>query len=41
MREYELRIGELHRKPHLCDDCAVTVMSVVMAILKPKDPEPQ
>lgn len=41
VREYEIRIGEVHRRPHLCDDCACTVMSAVMVALRPVPRERQ
>ncbi len=36
VREYRLEIGEVNRKPHLCDDCAAHVMSaMIVALRKP------
>lgn len=34
VHEYRIEIGELNRKPHLCDDCAVHVMSAVAVALR-------
>lgn len=34
--EWHIHVGELHRRPHLCADCAVHVMSaVIVALRKP------
>ena len=33
--EAHIDIGALHRRPHLCEDCTETVMSVVLAALRP------
>ena len=35
IQEAHLEVGELHRKPHLCQECQVTVMAVLLAVLKP------
>lgn len=35
VREASIQIGEVSRRPHLCDQCTVTVMSVMLDILRP------
>ena len=37
VREYRIEVAELNRKPHLCDECAATLMSAILvALRKPK-----
>lgn len=35
VHEAHISIGELHRKPHLCAGCTVTVMSALLVALRP------
>jgi len=35
VHEAALSVGELHRKPHLCEECTVTVMAALLAVLRP------
>jgi hypothetical protein len=35
VREATIDVGELHRRPHLCEGCTLTVMSALLAVLRP------
>jgi len=35
VREANLSVGELHRKPHLCEDCTKVVQDALFSALKP------
>ena len=36
IREWNITVGELARKPHLCEGCTKIVQDAVIAALRPK-----